>query len=170
MRRTDMKQHWILMYASAGCLPDYIDVYERKGDALESARTIFEISRREQRELARDGYLTREEWVLYSLQLTDCDCDTPWIHSESQDVYSIGEWLEVLNKGARYEVIETFHDFTVYDNETGEAHGMGDGVGDVIVLPDCPYTFSLQKNGQYMAAAWTYVFNRDDEAQEAYFG
>ena len=119
----------------------------------------------EDREATLSDVLANEVFEVYP-----CECDTPWVHEEDVDVFAIGEWLELLNKGARYEVNEWSSGFDVEDKHTGKTAWMGDGVDVELALPDCPFEFSLQKNGQYLAAVWTYLFNRDDEYVEAYFG
>lgn len=83
--------HWILMNGTSGCMPDSCDAYAEQKQAVESAAQRFDdLSDRAQKRMLRD---LRQYGIHYFdnartvgadyVEVVDCDCESPWEHSET---------------------------------------------------------------------------------------
>jgi hypothetical protein len=79
--------HFIAMSGSHGCLPDHCEVFETCADSVEDLTNLFELGRTRKARLAKFRYLelTREDGAEYC-EITECDCATPGVHSDSGEV------------------------------------------------------------------------------------
>ncbi len=78
--------HYIGMAGIHGCMPQTCDVYDSVKSAAESLASIHELGRNRRRKLQRDEYLElniQRDGNEYA-EITECSCDTPGIHSDSQ--------------------------------------------------------------------------------------
>lgn len=77
------KTHYIEMSGLRGCLPDHCDVSFERRTCVESLAQLFELSEGRKRTLRADGWLDLkpDEGAEYA-EITDCDCDEPWQHSD----------------------------------------------------------------------------------------
>ena len=82
-----MSKHYIAMSGSAGCLPDYCEVYpgtkEGLDGAVEGLATLHELNRT-QRAILRSGFFLRLKSGTGAdyAQIEQCNCSDPQIHSE----------------------------------------------------------------------------------------
>ena len=80
----DSKKHFIGMAGLHGYLPQYCSVYDDYESAFEDLASLHEIGINRRANLKRDGYLElnlKRDGNEYC-EITDCDCDTPEIHSD----------------------------------------------------------------------------------------
>jgi hypothetical protein len=92
--------HYIAMGGEHGCIPDNCSAYRSIEDAIEGLDAIYELEGWQRVELSRlatlrdvDGVaveLYREQGGAYC-EISTCDCDAPWEHSEGD---SADEWPE----------------------------------------------------------------------------
>lgn len=100
--------HYIAMAGLRGCLPEYCEVYADRESAIDGICFVHDIGEysKFRKNLKRDGYT---DLILHPrkspphpghgnqyAEVTECSCDTPWIHSD-QSVddaieYLKGEW------------------------------------------------------------------------------
>jgi hypothetical protein len=86
-------KHYIYMSGDHGYLPDYCDVSRDHKTAVESLAQLHDLGKTRKTSLANDNYLELELTPIEKAQdhyfgaeyceITECDCDTPWIHSDS---------------------------------------------------------------------------------------
>lgn len=83
-------KHYIVGWGSHGCLFDGCHVARTVPDAVEIAAQHFELGRTRRAQLTRDWYLelkenpvTHESPGAEYIELTECDCGTPWVHDDS---------------------------------------------------------------------------------------
>jgi len=74
------KKHFIGMGGLHECLPNTCDVYTSPAAAAESLGFVYDLSKRKIAELRRYWYLDLGSEVL---EITECECDEPLIHSDS---------------------------------------------------------------------------------------
>ena len=89
------KKHYIAMSGSHGCLPDHCEVFETHADAVSDLAMLFELGRTRKARLRKNSYLeltpspieARDEDFGFGAEyceITECDCDNPAIHSDSE--------------------------------------------------------------------------------------
>ena len=77
--------HFIGMAGLHGYLPQTCDVYDHYQDAVDSLASLHELGKTRTRLLKRDGYIELNlgrdgnEYI----EISECDCNEPWIHSDS---------------------------------------------------------------------------------------
>jgi hypothetical protein len=78
-----MSRHFIAMGGEYGCMPDNCQAYYSPEDAVDGLNNIYELSEQQLVELTDNWitYLAREQGGAYC-EISDCDCDEPWSHSE----------------------------------------------------------------------------------------
>ena len=76
--------HFIAMSGTHGCLPDSCEVYDTHADAVEALAAMFELGRTRRTRLYAHRYLElrRADGAEYC-EITECDCATPEVHSDS---------------------------------------------------------------------------------------
>jgi hypothetical protein len=94
-----MAKHYIYMSGDHGYLPDYCDVSTDHDTAVDSLANLHELGSTRRKRLAKNDYLELELSPIERAQghhfgaqyceITECNCDTPWIHSDST---SEDEW------------------------------------------------------------------------------
>jgi hypothetical protein len=80
-----MSKHFIGMAGLHGYMPSCCDVYQTPEDAAESLGSIHELEDSEIEELVNDWYLELDlhERGNEYCEISVCECDEPWIHSDS---------------------------------------------------------------------------------------
>jgi len=84
-------KHWIAMAGMRGCMPHYCEAHRTKADAVEDLLVIHddaEVGRpRVKSQLTRKGdtwaCIDLHKWGNEILEVVCCDCDEPWVHSDS---------------------------------------------------------------------------------------
>lgn len=78
--------HYIAMSGAAGCIPEHCEVYDDLEAAVADLAQMFDMS------IARAGRLREARFVNLPegigadyAQIAECECDTPQIHSDSDD-------------------------------------------------------------------------------------
>jgi hypothetical protein len=76
--------HYIAMGGEIGCLPDNCYAYDSLSDAIDSLVSLYELSKRQTRELKSYGitYLRTDKGGAYC-EIMDCDCGNPEIHNDN---------------------------------------------------------------------------------------
>ena len=77
--------HFIIMAGLHGYLPNYCDVCDDHKTAVQSLAQVHEIGKNRTRKLSHDNYLElnlERDGNEYA-EIQECDCDTPWVHSDS---------------------------------------------------------------------------------------
>ena len=77
-------KHWIGMAGMHGCLPNYCGCYRTYEDAANGLAELHDLGRNRSRELRRDSYIElnlHRDGNEYA-EISECDCDEPWVHSE----------------------------------------------------------------------------------------
>lgn len=77
-------KHFIAMGGLHGCLPSHCEVYDNYEDAVSGLTDIYELGKRRAELLRKNGGLElnmRRDGNQY-VEITECDCDEPWIHDE----------------------------------------------------------------------------------------
>ena len=97
-------KHFIAMGGEFGCMPDNCSTCRSFEGAVSTLDTIYELSETQVKYLKAIGiaYLTREQGGAYC-DVSECDCDTPWIHDE----FGVkDDWPECENEESEEEKSE----------------------------------------------------------------
>lgn len=156
------KIHYIWGYGSAGCLYDYMGCSVSADAAVETCQSIYDLTDEEAECLKEHWHFDKEEWVLYSLSINDCDCDTPWVHEECPDEHMLFEWIEWLNESARYVVCQSSGSYFLYDTESNEIE-QGMLETPIIEIPDYGYHFQVSPDHWAYLDVLTWHLNRTRE-------
>jgi hypothetical protein len=85
-------KHFIAMGGDHGCLPDNCHAYKKRKDAVDSMIDLYELSRRQATYLRQnDSVELRKGQGGSYCEVTECNCDSPWEHSEDD---SRSDWVE----------------------------------------------------------------------------
>jgi len=89
------RTHYIAMGGEHGYLPDNCSAYEKEEDAIEGLNEIYELNKRQLKELKNNGTteLKLDQGGAYC-EVSSCDCDEPWEHDEFGDKSNWEEYLE----------------------------------------------------------------------------
>ena len=122
------RTHYIAMGGEHGCMPDNCQAYTSLEDAIDGLDNIYELNKRQLRELKRDGTteLNRNQGGAYC-EISECDCDSPWEHAEFDDK---DNWPEYASpEDGDYIIERTGNDIVIskYDDSPPWRHIVKDG-------------------------------------------
>jgi hypothetical protein len=108
-------KHYIGMAGLRGCIPNYCEVYPDRKSAIESLADLHELGQHSKfrQELRQTGtsYLNLHTHGNEYMEIVDCDCNTPWEHSEDSDpkfldaVYAIDQFSRTYGENSQNWII-----------------------------------------------------------------
>ena len=91
------QRHFIAMSGSHGCLPDFVQGYVTKREAVDSLADMFELGRTRKAALSHDSYLELSPGRNGAdyCEVVECNCAKPWEHGEDEpEDWGIGNAAE----------------------------------------------------------------------------